>query len=65
MSAIRYRIIERGGADASEWTWMEVDRGTFTAMPGRYLEPTLDDAAKYAAKFNRDDREFQFWVEKD
>lgn len=61
--AIRYRIIERVGADASEWTWMEVDRGTFTANPGWYTEPSMDDAAAYAAKFNREDREIQFWTE--
>ena len=59
---IRYRVIERIGADASEWTWTETDRGTFTAMPGHYTEPTMADAEAYAAKFNREDREIQFWT---
>jgi hypothetical protein len=58
---IRYRVIERVGANASEWTWMEVDEGTFTVLPGRYCdEPTIDDARRYAEKFNTPTREIQF-----
>ena len=61
--AIRYRILERVGADASEYAWLEVDTGTFTAMPRHYVEPTMADAKAYAARFDRDDRVIQFWEE--
>ena len=61
---IRYRVIERVGSTPDEHTWYETDCGTFTATPGHYTEPSMDDARAYAVKFNREDREIQFWEER-
>lgn len=62
---IRYRIIERVGCNSDEWVWMETDEGVFTAMPGWYAEPTMQDAADYATKFNEETRKIQFTAQKE